>query len=47
MAPGGARIMQTVQLAITDSEYEAALREALVRSGPWRVEHVEASRTGR
>jgi hypothetical protein len=37
--------MQTVQLAITDSEYEAALREALVRSGPWRVEHVEASRT--
>jgi hypothetical protein len=36
--------MQTVQLAIMDSEYEAALREALVRSGPWRVEHVEAPR---
>ena len=34
--------MQTVQLAIADSAYELALREALVRSGPWRVEHVDA-----
>ena len=37
--------MQTVQLAITDSAYEAALRDALVRSGPWRVESVEAPST--
>jgi hypothetical protein len=38
--------MQTVQLAIMDSVYEAALREALVRSGPWHVERVEAPRPG-
>ncbi len=33
--------MQKIQLAIVDSTYEAALREALVRSGPWHVESVE------
>ena len=33
--------MQKIQLAIADSAYEAALREALVRSGPWHVESVE------
>lgn len=38
--------MQTVQLAIADSGYETALREALVRSGPWHVERVEAPRPG-
>jgi hypothetical protein len=32
--------MQTIQLAITDSAYEAGLREALARSGPWHVESV-------
>jgi hypothetical protein len=36
--------MQTVQLAITDSGYEAALRDALVRSGPWHVESVASPR---
>ncbi|HLY16462.1 MAG TPA: hypothetical protein VKR61_04530 [Bryobacteraceae bacterium] len=36
--------MQTVQLAIADSAYEAALREALVRSGPWHVECVAGPR---
>ena len=29
--------MQTVQLALADAGYAAALREALVRSGPWQV----------
>ncbi len=38
--------MQTVQLAIKDSGLEAGLRDALVRSGPWRVECVETPRTG-
>jgi hypothetical protein len=38
--------MQTVQLAIMDSAYEVALREALLRSGPWHVETVEAPRPG-
>jgi hypothetical protein len=38
--------MQTVQLAIMDSAYEAALRDALVRSGPWRVESVNSPRPG-
>jgi len=38
--------MQTVQLAISDSAYEAALREALARSGPWHVECVEAPKPG-
>jgi len=33
--------MQTIQLAIEDPVYEAALREALLRSGPWHVESVE------
>jgi len=33
--------MQTVQLAIVDSAYRAALRDALVRTGPWHVECVE------
>jgi len=38
--------MQTVQLAIADVEYEAALRQALVRSGPWHVESVKAPSPG-
>ena len=38
--------MQTVQLAIMDAEYETALRDALVRSGPWQVEIVETPRPG-
>lgn len=38
--------MQTVQLAIVDSAFEAALRDALVRSGPWHVESVETPRPG-
>ena len=38
--------MQTVQLAIIDSAYQTALREALVRSGPWHVESVDAPRAG-
>jgi hypothetical protein len=33
--------MQTVQLAIVDAGYAAALREALLRSGPWQVESVK------
>jgi hypothetical protein len=36
--------MQKIQLAIADSAYEAALREALVRSGPWHVESVQIPR---
>ena len=38
--------MQTVQLAIMDAAYEMALRDALVRSGPWHVECVETPRPG-
>ncbi|MGD0364088.1 MAG: hypothetical protein ABSC93_24695 [Bryobacteraceae bacterium] len=38
--------MQTVQLAIMDSAYETALRDALVRSGPWHVESVQTPRPG-
>ncbi len=38
--------MQTVQLAIMDSALEAALRDALVRSGPWHVDCVETPRPG-
>lgn len=34
-------MMQTVQLALVDPAYKAALREALTRSGPWHVESVE------
>ncbi|OPZ84715.1 MAG: hypothetical protein BWY76_01731 [bacterium ADurb.Bin429] len=34
-------MMNTVQLAIADPVYESALREALSRSGPWRVTSVE------
>ena len=33
--------MQTVQFALADAAYSAALREALVRSGPWHVVRVE------
>ena len=33
-------MMQTVQLAIADGIYAAALREALSHSCPWRVESV-------
>lgn len=32
--------MQTVQLAIADSRYEAAVREALARSCAWHIESV-------
>ena len=32
--------MQTVQLAITDGRYEAAVREALARSCAWHIESV-------
>ncbi|HUO28300.1 MAG TPA: hypothetical protein VMU80_03710 [Bryobacteraceae bacterium] len=38
--------MQTVQLAIEDPAYEMALREALARSGPWRVESIDAAAPG-
>jgi len=38
--------MQTVQLAIMDSAYVEALREALLRSGPWHVECVETPKPG-
>src|SRR5579871_2558693 len=38
--------MQKIQLAIADSVYEADLREALVRTGPWQVESVERPRPG-
>jgi len=38
--------MQTVQLAIMDSAYQTALRDALVRSGPWHVESVDTPRPG-
>jgi hypothetical protein len=38
--------MQTVQLAMMDAAYEMALRDALVRSGPWHVEIVETPRPG-
>ncbi len=30
-------MINTVQLAVADPEYEAALRDALARSGPWQV----------
>jgi hypothetical protein len=33
--------MQTVQLAIADGGYTAALRDALLHSGPWRVTQVD------
>jgi hypothetical protein len=33
--------MHTVQFALADAAYSAALREALVRSGPWHVVRVE------
>jgi hypothetical protein len=36
--------MQTIQLAIMDSAYAEALRDALVRSGPWQVERVGTPR---
>jgi hypothetical protein len=35
-------MMQTVHLAIADPVYRASLREALLRTGPWQVESVEA-----
>jgi hypothetical protein len=38
--------MQTVQLAIADAVYHAALRDALVHSGPWHVESVETPKPG-
>lgn len=34
-------MVQTIQLAIADAAYEAALREALLRSGPWHIEIVD------
>ena len=33
--------MQTVQFALADAVYSAALRDALVRSGPWHVVRVD------
>jgi len=39
--------MQTVQLAIRDSGYAAALGGALARNGPWRVERVDAPDAGK
>ena len=33
--------MQSVQFALADAVYSSALREALVRSGPWHVVRVE------
>jgi hypothetical protein len=33
--------MQTVQFALADIAYSAALREALARNGPWHVVRVE------
>jgi len=39
-------MMQTVQLAIADPAYAARLREALVHSGPWHVQSVEAPDAG-
>lgn len=35
-------MIQTVQFAIADAVYAAALRDALVRSGPWQALSVEA-----
>lgn len=34
-------MMRTVQLAVADAVYAAALRDALSRSGPWHVVSVE------
>jgi len=34
-------MMRTVQLAIADAVYAAALRDALAHSGPWHVEFVD------
>ena len=34
-------MMRTVQLAMADTVYAAALRDALSRSGPWHVEVVD------
>ena len=34
-------MMRTVQLAIADTVYAAALRDTLSRSGPWHVDLVE------
>ena len=33
--------MQTVQFVLADAVYSSALRDALVRSGPWHVSRVE------
>lgn len=38
--------MQTVQLAIADGQYEAAVREALSRSCAWRIESVRIPDAG-
>ena len=43
-ATDGTGMMQTIQLAITDPAYAEALRDALVRSGPWQVERVGTPR---
>jgi hypothetical protein len=34
-------MMQAVQLSIADAVYATAVRDALARSGPWRLEMVE------
>lgn len=43
MAAGGmgSGMMQTVQLSIADAVYAAAVREALARTGPWRLDSVK------
>ena len=39
-------MMRTVQLAIADAVYAAALRDALSRSGPWHVDFVDRGDPG-
>ncbi len=38
--------MQTIQFAINDAAFEMGLREALVRSYPWRVESIARPNPG-
>ena len=39
-------MMRTVQLAIADAVYAAALRDTLLRSGPWHVDFAECPDPG-
>jgi hypothetical protein len=34
-------MMQAVQLSLADADYAAAVREALARTGPWRLDSVK------